>query len=186
MGAFGTHKLLSTFQGITLIRRSTLTSITSAARSVFVVTGYRHSDIQRSIADLPVSFVHNASFASGLAGSLAVGVSAAEADEPDGVMIFLADMPALTAPDLDLLISTFQADGGKSIIRAVGKGTPGNPVVFPKALFGKLKGLTGDTGARALIRALDLPVVDVEIGEGALIDVDTPDAIKAAGGIVVP
>ncbi|MEF0863720.1 MULTISPECIES: hypothetical protein [Rhizobium] len=67
MGASGAHKLLSTFQGMPLIPRSTLTSTTSAARSVIVVTGYRHSDIQLRIADLPVKLVHNASFASGMA-----------------------------------------------------------------------------------------------------------------------
>ncbi|MBB5577337.1 MULTISPECIES: NTP transferase domain-containing protein [Rhizobium] len=100
-------------------------------------------------------------------------------------MIVLTDMPALTVPDLDLLISMFRADGGRSIVRAMGLGAPGNPVVFPKAFFGELKGLTGDKGARALIRAFDLPVVDVEIRDGALIDVDTPDAIEAAGGVIV-
>ena len=42
----------------------------------------------------------------------------------------------------------------------------------------------GDEGARKLIAASQLSVIDVEIGEGAAIDVDTPDQILAAGGII--
>ncbi len=60
-----------------------------------VVTGYRHLDIEEAICDLPVKVVHNAAFSSGIARSLALGVAAAEADQPDGIMIMLADMPAM-------------------------------------------------------------------------------------------
>jgi molybdenum cofactor cytidylyltransferase len=44
--------------------------------------------------------------------------------------------------------------------------------------------LEGDVGARHLVEAGAVEVVDVEIGEGAGIDVDTPDALALAGGVV--
>ena len=48
-----------------------------------------------------------------------------------------------------------------------------------------LKGqLQGDTGARHLVEAELMPVIDVEIGEGAGIDVDTRDAMESAGGVL--
>ena len=180
----GAHKLLAEFGGMPLIRRSAIAATNCESRSVFVVTGYRHAEIEAAIADLPVKPVHNAEFSSGMASSLALGVAAAEADQPDGIMIMLADMPALTVSDLDALIATFRGLGGRSVVRAAARGKPGNPVIFPRALYAGLKELAGDKGARELIRSSGLPIADVEIGDGALIDVDTPDAIEAAGGIL--
>jgi molybdenum cofactor cytidylyltransferase len=45
--------------------------------------------------------------------------------------------------------------------------------------------LRGDIGARDLIRTSGLQVIEVEIGTAALTDVDTAEAIIAAGGIPV-
>ncbi|MFS8147394.1 nucleotidyltransferase family protein [Rhizobium sp. BR 249] len=184
MGMSGAHKLLAEFDGVPLIRRSAITAGNCQSSSVIVVTGYRHAELQAVIAELPVRIVQNAAFSSGIAGSLALGVAAAEADRPDGIMIMLADMPALTAADLRALIAAFRRCAGQAIIRAAARGKPGNPVIFPRALYARLKGLTGDKGARELIRNSGLTVVDVEIGDGALVDVDTPDAVEAAGGIL--
>ena len=44
--------------------------------------------------------------------------------------------------------------------------------------------LEGDIGARPIIETAGLPIVDVEIGVGARLDVDTPEAVIAAGGIL--
>ena len=180
----GAHKLLAEFGGMPLIRRSAIAATNCESHSVIAVTGYRHAEIEAAIADLPVKPVHNAEFSSGMASSLALGVAAAEAGRPEGIMIMLADMPALTVSDLDALIAAFRSCGGRSIVRAAARGKPGNPVIFPRALYAALKSLTGDKGARELIKGSGFPVVDIEIGDGALIDVDTPDAIEAAGGIL--
>nr|WP_183749931.1 nucleotidyltransferase family protein [Rhizobium sp. BK196] len=184
MGTIGAHKLLAEFDGMPLIRRSAITASNSNGRPVIAVTGYRHVDLERAIEDLPVTVVRNAAFSSGMASSLALGVTAAEVGAPDGIMIMLADMPALTVMDLEILITAFRAARGKSIIRAAARGKPGNPAIIPEALYSRLKNLKGDKGARELIKGSGLPIVDVEIGDSALIDVDTPDAVEAAGGIL--
>jgi molybdenum cofactor cytidylyltransferase len=44
--------------------------------------------------------------------------------------------------------------------------------------------LEGDVGARAIIESAGLPVVDVDIGPAAHLDVDTPEAVTAAGGLL--
>ena len=50
--------------------------------------------------------------------------------------------------------------------------------------FGAVAQLEGDTGARHLVEAGTMPVVDVEVGEAAAIDVDTPEALASAGGVL--
>jgi molybdenum cofactor cytidylyltransferase len=61
-------------------------------------------------------------------------------------------------------------------------GQPGNPVILPRIPFRSLDQLEGDTGARKVIAASGLDVVGVEIGLAAVCDIDTPEALDAAGG----
>ena len=60
--------------------------------------------------------------------------------------------------------------------------TPELPL--PRTLFRQAAGLRGDSGARHLIETCGLPIADVELGEAARYDVDTVEAIRAAGGIL--
>jgi molybdenum cofactor cytidylyltransferase len=69
-------------------------------------------------------------------------------------------------------------------VRASHQGKRGNPVILPRSLFAAVARLEGDTGARHLVEAEGQVVVDVEIGEGAFVDVDTPDALRQAGGLL--
>jgi molybdenum cofactor cytidylyltransferase len=99
-------------------------------------------------------------------------------------MVVLGDMPGITRLDYRALVRAFGNAGGKAIARAVHEGKRGNPVILPKALFPAVDQLQGDVGARHLVESGDAPVVDVEIGEGAELDVDTPDAMQRAGGVL--
>lgn len=182
MGSNGFHKLLAEFQGVPLIRRSTLIALGSQSQSITVVTGYRSAEIEAAIADLAVGVAHNEQYMSGIASSLHLGVAFAEKSHPDGIMIVLADMPNLIVEDLNRLIGEFRRNRGQTVVRAISKGVPGNPVIFPRCSFGRLKELVGDTGARSLIDLAQPAVADVEIGNGALIDVDTLEQIIATGG----
>ena len=127
--------------------------------------------------------VDNPDYGSGLAASLRAGVAALPADA-DGALIMLGDMPDIAAADLDRLIAAFVASGGTAIVRATHDGRRGNPVILPRAEFAAVAKLEGDTGARHLVEAGERPVVDVEIGAAAALDVDTPEALRLAGGVL--
>ncbi|RXT19894.1 molybdopterin-guanine dinucleotide biosynthesis protein MobA [Rhizobium leguminosarum] len=183
MGPNGGHKLLAEFDGMPLVRRSALAASNSHAESVIVVVGHRQDDIRKALSDLQLNIVANRDYASGMASSLVIGFASAEANGADGVLVMLADMPGVTSSDLNRLITAFQDGKGASIVRAVSQGKRGNPVILPRSLNNAVLRLKGDIGARYLIKASGLPVIEVEIGDAAQIDVDTPEAIIAAGGI---
>ena len=90
---------------------------------------------------------------------------------------------ALTPVHLNQLIEAFVANQGQAIIRASDGERRGNPVILPRAAFPEAMALSGDVGARALIESGAWPVIDVEIGPAARLDVDTPEAVRAAGGV---
>ncbi|EJJ26170.1 nucleotidyltransferase family protein [Rhizobium sp. CF142] len=182
MGEGGPHKLLATFDGIPLVRRSVTNALGCDCTGVFVVAGHRHEEVTAPIHDLPCRIIRNEGYESGMAGSLRLGVAAAARTAPDGIMITLADMPDLLTEHLDVLVAAFRGSGANSIVRAVGHGTQGNPVIFPRILHGDLQELKGDIGARSLVKSSGIQVVDVEIGATALLDVDTVEQVLAAGG----
>ncbi|WP_160011915.1 NTP transferase domain-containing protein [Rhizobium sp. 18055] len=184
MGEGGPHKLLAEFDGVPLIRRCALAALASGVAAVAVVTGYRRSDIEAALEGLHLACVHNEHYASGMASSLIAGFSAEPAIHADGIMVMLADMPAVSTADLDALLAAFRQSGGEAIVRAVCGGKRGNPVILPRALYGAVRRLEGDVGARYVIEESGMPVVGVDIGVGAHLDVDTPDAVIAAGGIL--
>ncbi|NEI35897.1 NTP transferase domain-containing protein [Rhizobium leguminosarum] len=182
MGEGGKHKLLAEFDGMPLVRRSALTALGADAVSVIVVTGHRRSEIEAALDGLDLTFVDNPDYAGGMASSLMAGVSSKRADGADGILVMLADMPGISTAHLDALIFAFRNVGGEAVVRAVSRGKPGNPVILPRSLKNAVLRLEGDVGARDIIATSALPVLDVDVGDAACLDVDTPDAIVAAGG----
>jgi molybdenum cofactor cytidylyltransferase len=179
----GPNKLLALFEGEPLVRRVASGALASKAAGVIVVTGYQAGRVRSALSGLDVAFVENPDFASGLSSSLRAGVAALPADAA-GVLVLLGDMPGVSFADLDGMIEAFRKSEGRSVVRAAHQGRRGNPVLLPRSMFAALVRLEGDTGARHLVEAEGLDVIDVEIGAGALVDVDTPDAMRVAGGVL--
>lgn len=179
----GSHKLLAAFDGEALVRRSTEAALAARPARVLVVTGHRAEEIEAELSGLKVDVVRNPDHAQGMSTSLRSGV-AALGPGADGVVVMLADMPHVTGADVRTLLDAFAAAGGHAIVRAVSGGKRGNPVVLPRATFAAVLQLEGDVGARHIVESAGLEVVDVEIGAAAHVDVDTPEAVLAAGGIL--
>ncbi|MCO6178525.1 NTP transferase domain-containing protein [Ciceribacter sp. RN22] len=184
MGEGGRHKLLAEFSGEPLVRRSARISLESGADGVVVVTGYRAAEIGGALQGLAVDIVDNPDHASGMASSLKIGFSSAAARRADGVLVMLADMPGLDTQDLRRLIAAFREAGGRAIVRAVAGGKRGNPVILPRSTFEAVQALEGDVGARSIVEGSGVAVIDVELGEVAYLDVDTPEAVLSAGGLL--
>jgi len=179
MGSF--NKLLSHFGGVPLVRLSVARAVACQGCPVIVVTGHMATEITDEIGELPARIVHNSSYASGLSSSIRAALQAVPAT-CDGVLIHLADMPLINENHLSSMIEIFRENRGLSVVRAMATGQPGNPVILPRILFRSLDQLEGDTGARKVIAASGLDVVGVEIGLAAVCDIDTPEALDAAGG----
>ncbi|MEO3387447.1 molybdopterin-binding/glycosyltransferase family 2 protein [Mesorhizobium sp. CAU 1741] len=179
----GPNKLLAEFDGKPLVRRMADTLAASKTRAVVAVVGHQGERIEAALGDASARIVANADYVSGLASSLKAGVAALPPDAA-GALIVLGDMPGVTARDIDALIQAFIGARGNAIVRATHAGKRGNPVILPRALFDAVSRLSGDTGARHIVEGSDMEVIDVEIGPAASLDVDTPEAMARAGGVL--
>ena len=175
------NKLLATFDGEPLVRRTVQAAIASNANPVIVVTGHMADRVTAALAGLDVEISHNRDYTDGLATSLRAGLAAVPA-KTSGALVMLADMPAVSGGVIDKLIAAFSPTDGRSIVLPTAAGKRGNPVLWSRAYFPELMALSGDTGARHLLAEHDDAVTTVEIGAAVAVDVDTPEALKAAGG----
>jgi molybdenum cofactor cytidylyltransferase len=179
----GPNKLMALFDGKPLVRRTAERVLASGVAGTVAVTGHQAGRVDAALAGLDLRVVHNADFAEGLSSSLKAGVAALPEDAA-GALVVLGDMPGVSSADLDRLVAAFRKAGGRAVVRATHRGKRGNPVLLPRTLFSEIAALHGDTGARHLVEAEGLDVVDVEIGAGASVDVDTREAMELAGGVL--
>ena len=169
----GHDKLLLREGGTTLLRRVTQRAV-DTGNPVFVALPRDNTARQAEIADLPAAPVMISKHDEGMSASLRALVGALP-DATPGLLVALADMPAITADDLKRLLDDFQTSGSSQVVRAAAPdGTPGNPVIIPSRLFAALARLCGDTGARHVIAREDVRLVrlpDIH----AVCDIDTPE-----------
>ena len=175
----GPNKLLAEINGRPLVRIAAEEALASQARPVIVVTGHQRDGVEAAVDGLDVVPVHNPDFAGGLSTSLKAGIAAVPADA-DGAIVCLGDMPQVNARLIDQLLSAFDPEKGALVVVPTIDGKRGNPVVWSRRFFPELAALDGDTGARNLIASYPEAVTEVSLtGNAALVDVDTPDALKA-------
>jgi molybdenum cofactor cytidylyltransferase len=176
----GPNKLLAELAGKKLVRIATEQALASKASEVVVVTGHQADLVEQALQGLKVKFVRNPDFAGGLASSVKAGISAVSADA-DSAVICLGDMPLIDSGLIDRLIEAFGPDRGNLIVVPVADGRRGNPVLWARRFFKKLMTLDGDIGARHLIARHAEAVAEVPVeGEGAFLDIDTPQALETA------
>jgi molybdenum cofactor cytidylyltransferase len=109
----------------------------------------------------------------GMGHSLAAGIRAAK--EWDFAFVALGDMPFVKPQTLAALGRAMADAGQLAIMQPVHAGQPGHPVGFGRRHFPALRKLTGDEGARQLVKAAAGHLVRVEVDDpGVLQDVDTP------------
>ena len=147
-----TNKLLVEINGEPMVRHAATAMLEGGIKDLVVVTGHQQEAVRDALDGLTVTFVHNADFAAGQAGSVAVGVGALP-DDVSGALIALGDMPFVTA---DLVAEMIRDHSGLGdcetrISFPVHEGRRGNPVLWGRGFFEALCGLSGDVGGRAVL-----------------------------------
>lgn len=177
----GPNKLLAELDGKPLLRYAAEAAVSARLEEIILVTGHMAEAVSETVSDLDVNVVHNPDFADGMAGSIRAGVNALSEDV-DAVIILLGDMPKIDVTVLTALIDQYRAKETHLIVTATADGKRGNPVLWDRRFFDELKTLSGDIGGRHLIADNPGFTAEVEIGAAARLDLDTPEAIRKAGG----
>jgi molybdenum cofactor cytidylyltransferase len=168
----GKPKMLLPYSRGTLLSATVEPLLSAGLDRVVVVLGDRADEVREG-ADLPerarLRVVVNEGWREGMASSLKRGL--AECREADAVLVALGDQPGLTRERLRKVVGAFHP--GAPLVVPVHEGIPAHPVLFARSLFPELEALSGDVGARQVVRRHWNEAVRLEVDP--LPDVDTPE-----------
>jgi molybdenum cofactor cytidylyltransferase len=168
----GRQKLLLDLRGKPVVRWS-VEAILPHVDEVIAVTGHDEAGVRAALAGLPLRFARNRHPEAGQGSSIAVG-AAALSPGTRAALVALGDQPHVPAAVVVALLAEF-ARGGAAIVVPVYRGTQATPVVFGAEVFPELRALTGDGGARSVVRAHPQRVRAVSFDLPVPADVDTPE-----------
>ena len=173
---FGKPKQLLKINDKYLIEQVIDAALGSQLEMILLVLGHKHQTIVTALGekarhpDLQVVINHN--YKRGQSTSLQTGVKKIQ-DKFPAVMFLLGDQPMLDSETIDMLLEQFWSSD-KDICVPVFEGKRGNPVIFNQKFFDHVVNITGDIGAREIIKNHPENVVEVEIKNPiCFIDIDT-------------
>ena len=150
-------------EGETLLGRTIRIAREAGCDPVIVVLGASAPLIRQTCELTATVVVLNEHWHEGMASSIRLGISTASEGGAAAAIVLPCDMPSITPGHLLALQSSGRVTASRYGERS------GIPAFFPSGMFAALMTLTGDTGARDLLRRA--PSIMLAEGEW---DIDTP------------
>jgi molybdenum cofactor cytidylyltransferase len=131
--------------------------------------GVNERTVERPVS---IDVVYNGNWSQGMSSSVVAGLEPLEHTGCSGAVLLVCDQPAVTAEHLRALIALHREQGGRAVSSYAR--VRGIPAVWPRHDWPALLALTGDRGARVLLRGNE-PAVPLPDGAR---DLDTPDDVE--------
>ncbi|KAA3662271.1 MAG: nucleotidyltransferase family protein [Calditrichaeota bacterium] len=165
------NKLLAKTGSVTVIAKTCRLLQQFSFQEFVIVLGYEHEKLRAQLSPDAHTIV-NHHYYKGLASSLRCGITSLS-KSCDGILIHLADIPFVKRNTIQTLLDNFQLEQGAKICLPVYNNKQGHPVIFPVYFKNELTTLSGDTGARDLIRTYSEKVMKIEVTDKNItIDID--------------
>ena len=178
----GRPKQLLPFRRKTFISHVVEEALAADLRPVVVVTGAHHAEIEASLKSEPVGLVYNPHWKTGMASGIVAGLVKVLDGAPDlqAVVVAVCDQPYISAELFRSLVSA-HAGSGKGIVACTYAETLGTPVLFGEPYFTELAALSGDGGAKQILKRFAGDVATVPFPQGE-IDIDTEEDFRRLPG----
>ncbi|MEJ8567258.1 nucleotidyltransferase family protein [Elongatibacter sediminis] len=171
----GQPKQLVEYDGEPLVRRQARMLLALDPVCVTVVTGAGAPEVDAALEGLNVDIVPNPDWSLGMGGSIARG-AAAMPERVRGMLLLLVDQYRIGRDDLQAIAAAW-SDDPAAVALAGWDDQRGPPTLFPRALFGALARLGGDSGARPVLRKFRGRQIVVPTPNAAF-DLDTPEDLQ--------
>tara|TARA_R110002073_G_scaffold6938_9_gene40214 strand:+ start:2566 stop:3153 length:588 start_codon:yes stop_codon:yes gene_type:complete len=181
---FGDDKRKSRLPSGQLLLEESIHKAASVIDEVLVVLRFGDKDFAGQLATQlkndDVTYYCAPDSAKGMGHSLANGIT--KVQHWDAAMVFLGDMPFVQAETVESLLAEyeFRKQSTAPIVVPSRHGHRGHPVLFAKEYFAQIAQISGDTGARDVIKAHPEQVFEVEVEDpGVIRDIDTPEDLTS-------
>jgi molybdenum cofactor cytidylyltransferase len=172
----GRPKQLVQWRGESLITRSVRAAQVVCGQRVVVVLGAHRDAIECELKPLSPVLALNPHWTEGLASSLRAGIAALP-PSCEAALLQSCDQPRVPVRALQALAQCWRENPDHAIASAYAN-TVGIPAILPTRLFTTLKALSGDKGARVVLRAEGAQLLRLSLPEAAF-DVDDEDSLRA-------
>ena len=169
------NKLLLKVKNITIVEKTIKNLCKSNIDSFFIIIGHQSNMLSKVLKSFKIPLIINDSYKEGISSSIKKGIRKID-NKSDGVMICLADMPKISSRTYNILIEKFKEFYDIDIpliILPEYNGIAGNPVILSNHFFSELKKISGDVGAKFLIKKNKKYIKKVMVSEKYILeDVD--------------
>jgi molybdenum cofactor cytidylyltransferase len=171
----GQPKQLLSVGGRPLLEHVVAAACGAQLDDVVVILGADHELITQRVGWGRARLLVNPDHASGMSSSLRVGLAALGSDA-ECAMVIMGDQLGVSSGLLDRLLEVYAVSRRPAAALSVG-GLLQPPVVLRRDLWGEVMALSGDVGARSLIRSRPEAVAPLVLGSEVEhpVDIDTPD-----------
>ncbi len=155
--------------GLTVLQ-NTVQCMLSNDLETYVILGSNSELVSNSLKEYNVKTLINEQWSKGMGSSIGYSISSIPS-ETTSVVISVCDQPYLDRHIIQSLVDTFHSTDSSIVASQYRNGKIGVPAIFDKSLFPKLIQLSGDMGAKKLIResssitTIDFPKGEVDIDE---------------------
>jgi molybdenum cofactor cytidylyltransferase len=178
----GRPKALARVRGISLLRRTAALAARLSPARIVVVIPRQAASYRIEVRGLPVRFAANPRRAEGLSSSVQRGIAGARYSS--ALLLLPVDLAGLKYRDLHRLLAHWRAARRCVIARRVGQdgemARGGVPLILPRWLYAKARGVRGDIGLRNFVGELPPGQCVLLNLPSAALDVDTPGDLQAA------
>ncbi len=168
----GQTKQLLPLNGKAILTHVIEAAIDSLLNRVILVLGHAAREIQQMLNYPEISIVYNPMYEKGQSYSIKYGLREVDRSA-DAVLFLLGDQPLVQPETINKLITAY-AKKRSLIVLPTFQGRRGNPVLFDRRLFQRLKNLSGDSGGKELLEEYADQMSPVAVQDpGIHFDVDT-------------
>ena len=151
---FQQPKQLVKYKGKFLLEHVLSAAIGSNLKNIYLVLGHHKDAILKTLSGLfdfsSLKVVFNPEYEKGLGRSLRAGMEAIDVTIPS-VMFLLGDQPMVDSQMINNLLTNYWNSEMEICAPTYGD-RRGNPTIFSKIFYNRLKTIEGDVGAREIIR----------------------------------
>ncbi|HZG59235.1 MAG TPA: nucleotidyltransferase family protein [Anoxybacillus sp.] len=171
----GKPKLLLPYKGKTMVRHVIDESIKSRLSGMVVVINPGIVELRNEVSRSYVSkLVFNEHAEQGMSTSLKAGVMNLPL-KIDAAVVLLGDQPLVSSDDIDAVIRCYESNEVSLIVQARYQSKRGHPVLFDCSMFPHLLNVTGDEGARSVLKTFSNKIRFASIDKPFPGDIDTPE-----------
>ncbi|TQV66154.1 nucleotidyltransferase family protein [Exilibacterium tricleocarpae] len=173
---FGSQKLLARLADGVPVGLKAAAAVAGAVDTLTIVIRAGDGEVKKMYTDAGFTCLDSAAANAGMGASLSAGIDANR--DASAWLVALADMPFIRPETTAAVAAALRR--GQPIAQPRWQGRAGHPVGFHNTYLEELLALSGDRGAREILRRHRQSIHWVEVDDkGVLMDVDTPADLPA-------